>query len=64
MPTHTFSAPADGAWHCIGENVTSISAPTTLCEVDIREDGTGWVRNAGRFPYSIEFTTIEKEPTE
>lgn len=51
-----YECPADGAWHCIGEKITSIHAPTTLCEVDIRDDGTGWARNAGRYPCIVEYT--------
>lgn len=49
----------DGAWHCIGENIMSIHAPTTLVEVDIREDGTGWARNAAGRPITIEYTQKE-----
>lgn len=60
MPFQSYTCPPDGAWHCIGENITSIIA-SNVVDIDIREDGTGWVRNPARFPIPVEYLQA-KEP--
>lgn len=50
---------ADFAWHLIGENVTSILAPNTV-EIDIKPDGTGWVKNLTSRPVVVEYTQAEE----